>query len=506
MPRDVPAQPLLTKLAIGLSLCLALLLPGGTNATTWHVPDEFPTIQAGVDAAAAGDTVLIADGIYTGDGNRDIDFLGKAICVRSASGDPTACVVDCQASASANHRGFIFQSAESPEARLEGISIVNGWVENWDDPWPEGLGGGILVIGAAAPTLRSLVLEDNTAMSGGGLFVGEDSAPTLSDCAFNGNEAWWGSGGGLSSISSSLAVTDCRFTENTGYQAGGAVAQASTESLFERCEFYGNTVQYGGGLDCFAGTDCELIDCTFAENAADYGGGLAIWFDSSCTLRNCTLVANSAAQGGGIYVESSAAVLLYSIIVFSNAGSAIKCVEEESILANCCNLFGNADGDWVDCVANSATIPGNISADPLFCGEANPDQPYTLTAGSPCGPDHYPCSLMGAWPVGCGATGAGPELPHDAVFELGPAVPNPFNPCTTIAFALREPAIVRMGIYDLSGRLVQLPIRDEHRTAGNHQVEWRGRDERGRTVPSGTYVVRLQAAGNEQTRKVALIR
>ena len=64
-------------------------------ATTIHIPADQPTIQAGIDASVDGDTVLVADGTYTGYGNRNIDFLGKAIVVISENG-PESCIIDCE--------------------------------------------------------------------------------------------------------------------------------------------------------------------------------------------------------------------------------------------------------------------------------------------------------------------------------------------------------------------------------------------------------------------------
>ena len=98
-----------------LVLILLAIWPAGTaGAATIHVPADQPTIQAGIDPAVDGDTVLVANGLYSGEGNRDIDFLGKAITVRSANG-ANYCIIDCGAvSEDARYRGFFFRSGEGP--------------------------------------------------------------------------------------------------------------------------------------------------------------------------------------------------------------------------------------------------------------------------------------------------------------------------------------------------------------------------------------------------------
>jgi len=58
-------------------------------------PADFNNIQAAIDDSNDGDTIIVADGTYTGGGNREISFRGKAITVRSENG-PENCIIDCQ--------------------------------------------------------------------------------------------------------------------------------------------------------------------------------------------------------------------------------------------------------------------------------------------------------------------------------------------------------------------------------------------------------------------------
>ena len=80
-----------------------LALAGLASAVTIHVPGDSATIQAGINGTMDSDTVLVADGTYTGDGNRDNDFGGRNIVVMSENG-PEVTIIDCE-----GHRGFNFQ-------------------------------------------------------------------------------------------------------------------------------------------------------------------------------------------------------------------------------------------------------------------------------------------------------------------------------------------------------------------------------------------------------------
>jgi hypothetical protein len=74
-------------------------------------------------------------------------------------------------------------------------------------------------------------------------------------------------------------------------------------------------------------------------------------------------------------------------------------------MLGCCDIFGNAGGDWIDCIADQLGQGGNISEDPLFCDPEVGD--FTLRGDSPCAPFSPPnpeCDRIGAWPIGCGPT------------------------------------------------------------------------------------------------------
>jgi len=89
---------------------------------------------------------------------------------------------------------------------------------------------------------------------------------------------------------------------------------------------------------------------------------------------------------------------------------------------------------------------------------------------------------------------------------LGVAAPNPFNPQTTIAFDLPSGMAVSLRVYDVSGRLVDVLVDGEIAQPGRNEVVWRGRDELGRQLPSGTYFYRLEAGGYVETKMMTLLK
>jgi len=412
---------------------------------------DYATIQQAIFAAAPGDTVMLSDGVYTGDGNRDLNCLGKAVVVASASGDPGTCIVDCQGSEADRHRGFLVQGSGVSGPVLVGVTVRGGRAYQ----------GAAVYLRNGGMTLERCIFRDNIAVGTsrmGGALYGDNATLVVRDCVFDGNEAE--RGGAIGAIgTSALAIDDCLFTANRVLSRGSGVY-----------------VQDDGTVNA--------TGCTFVANR---------------DLANLGVI---TVQGHGV------AQITRTIVVFTAPGRSVYCAGYGTAEVACSDFYGNMDGDWTGCIDDQIGIDGNFAADPLFCPETATDERYALEAASPCAPAAQPeCGLIGARPVGCDqSTGApGPDGARVRA-SLHPAVPNPFNPQTRLVFDLTAAGPVRLAVHDLRGRLVRVLV-NERLPAGHHEVVWDGRTTAGRVAASGTYVVRLVTGdGTADHRRVTLVR
>jgi hypothetical protein len=292
-----------------------------------HVPSQYATIQAAIDAAVDGDTVIVAPGTYTGDGNRDIDLLGKAVTVRSVEpNDPEivgSTVIDCNGTEVRPHCGFWFKSGEGNDSIVAGFTIINGFGPHILDGLYWYTSGGAILAEGSSPTIQNCLIENNQAKRGGGLcFYGGN--PIVSNCTVRGNKTVHVppvdrcEGGGIHLKNATVTIRNCMVVSNSADCYAG----------------------WGGGVSCNRGT--ALIDhCTIADNSSRTPYGGVCDFQGSVTMTNSIVWGN---RPGGMGPRSYR--VSYSAYPGGYPGR------------------------------------GNIGADPLFADPGRGD--YHLAAASPC--------------------------------------------------------------------------------------------------------------------------
>ena len=246
---------LLSAVALGLLFC------AGASADIINVPDDYTTIQAGIDAALDGDTVLVAAGTYMGEGNRDINFCGKAITVRSEHG-AESCIIDCEGSEEGWHRGFYFHSGEDPKSILDGFTIKNGYCRK---------GGGIYC-DESSPTIKNNTISDNSAgWLGGGIFC-EYSSSIIENNTISNNSAE--GGGGIFCRSSSPTIENNTISDNSSVASGGGICcYNSSSSTIGNNTISNNTAgRQGGGIYCYYRVSFVVIDSIVWGNTALISG------------------------------------------------------------------------------------------------------------------------------------------------------------------------------------------------------------------------------------------
>jgi hypothetical protein len=367
----------------------------------------FDTIQEAMDFAISSESIIVRPGTYSGVGNRDIDFNGKSVKIRSQNG-PATCIIDCQRAA----QGFTFHSGESAEALLDGLTITNGFAV---------MGGAVSCEKGSSPTITNCTFSNNSAAaSGGGMYI-DQSSPTVTRCTFRGNSARWG-GGMSNNIGSNPSVTDCSFAGNTASDWGGGMENfVLCAPTITGCTFSANTTQGdGGGIYDLMG-DTTLESCTFTDNSATKGGGVAA-SGSYPILTGCTFSANKATQrGGGLYDDGSDSQVDHCLFVANTSqrwGGGMYCSGSSPVLTNCtiadnravtsggamqnsssstptltnCIVWGNtvvqidpADSIAVTYSNVESRLPlpgiGNINLDPLFADRTNGDYHLKSRAG-----------------------------------------------------------------------------------------------------------------------------
>jgi len=359
MKRSVPV------VVFGLSVALGLGVPAVLPAAQILVPDPgsgIHTVQDGIDAAEDGDEVVVAAGTYVG----LVNFSGKAITVRSASG-PEATILE----SNEGNQVVSFTSGEGNQSLLRGFTIQKGGAL-----W----GSGIRISGAS-PVIEQNIIQHNTyPFTGGGIYVTGGSPVIRHNTIRNNGVTGFGAGGitlGGGGIflsgSGSAEVTNNFILDNTqgcgpGFCVGG----------------------YGGGLYVSGGSH-RIVGNVISGNRTgpmwrQFGAGIYITATDGAVVASNTIHGNrhiptgetTEIGGAGVYVDpSNVNLLLVNNIVQENIGQGVLCGDGAGVDIRTNAYFGNPDGDIVDCPAGT----GDLFADAGMVDPAAGD--FRLTATSP---------------------------------------------------------------------------------------------------------------------------
>lgn len=416
---------------------LATPVPGAVL----RVPSEHPTINAALDAAAPGDSVLVAPGVYDEYETRllsdgiwysSIAFLRSGVAIVSEAGpSSTVLRMDSTVAAPCILRAF----GESGDILVSGFTITGA-------------------VGSVS-----------------GVQFGYGGRLTLRDCEFRELGSAAAPGNGIGSVRVDLTVLGCRFEQIHSNWGGGAIAQTSGTLLVEdssfldcrsgaiqvvydsgfphatgltirRSFFADNVKTNGAGGAVIAGGYSNVLieDCCFERNRANGGGGAVAGGGPSSpqvTVRRCVFLDNVTGAAGGAIATSAMSAIIEdntvigsitehpqvfgaSAIALTFSGTrvlrrnvVVGSIGDEAVYALPDNLTEGCNVFWNNASGNTQGFtpsPTDLEADPLFCDPGGAD--FRVSAGSPClpGNGHPSCTEpIGALDEGCGTIAVTPE-------------------------------------------------------------------------------------------------
>ena len=336
-------------------------------------------------------------------------------------------------------------AASTGTARVTGFTITGGSADR---------GGGVQIEGGSPEIAHNLILANVALLRGSGINVQGDATPWIHH-----NVVW-----------ESTDLDLDHFGDPHGIQCGIESAGLIEHNLVGRTDSNGLFVQ-------------ESAAPTIRHNIF-YENGIEGW------------------RGRGICNFGAAGTVIAHNLFHGNVISAL-------VMRDASGTIVNVSAVQADALFADDGLYGNLDGDPLFTDVAALD--FTLQPTSPAIDAGDPT-------VGLDPDGSAPDLgpfPRLNTVAAPPArsagvritgnVPNPFNPATEIRFVLERPASVVVEVVDPRGRRVR-HLHAGRLDAGARQVRWDGRDDAGRAVASGLYLVRVGVDGVSATHGMMLVR
>jgi predicted outer membrane repeat protein len=337
--------PYLAVAALAHTACATTII------VDWAGSGDHETIQAGVDAASYGDTVLVMSGTYTGPGNTDIVIGDVGITVIAYEGD-RGVTIDCGGSG----RGLYLEDIFGTALLFRGLTITNGSADE----------GGAVYCYHANAAFEDCVFSNSTAtVAGGGVRCDYYCDVSFTECSFVGNSSGEDGGGLCITRGTSGSFTDCLFSGNSSVDQGGGLYLTS-DMAFSGCDFEGNSAQEGGGAFLYY-SNASFTSCSFAGNSVSHFGAGGQCEYGTPVFTGCTFESNVAGEGGvnstagGLHLHVAPAELKSCTFVGNSAKSAgaMKCESSHAFVDSCVfrdNIASFGSGGAVRLLRSSPVI------------------------------------------------------------------------------------------------------------------------------------------------------
>ncbi|MCK4311618.1 MAG: right-handed parallel beta-helix repeat-containing protein, partial [Candidatus Cloacimonetes bacterium] len=314
------------------------------SAIIINVPGDQQTIQAGINVAVDGDTVLVQPNTYV----ETINYSGKNITVASLFLTTQDTTYISQTIIDGNQSGSVvtFESGEDSTTVLCGFTITNGNANPY--------GGGICCYNSS-PSLVNVIITNNSADKGSGISC-TDSSPILENVTIDNNSAVIYGGGIYSTFYSNPSLVNVTIANNTTDNNGGGIyCGGNSSSSLDNVTIANNSAEIsGGGIYCGWNSNIDLSNSTVIDNSANYNGGAICIIGSSPEIKQSIIEGNSAFDGGGIYCYDNSNPVISNNRINNNSaivsGGGIYCYN-----GSVSNIINNEFG------YNEALVGGGIS-------------------------------------------------------------------------------------------------------------------------------------------------
>lgn len=290
-------------------------------ASVINIPDDYDTIQMGIVFAANGDTVLVADGTYSGDGNVNIDFYGKAI---------TLLAYGATISAGPAARAFNIHTQEDTTTVIDGFTISDSGAETAE-------GGAIRILENSAVKLKNCIFSTNNSVQNGGAIFIDSGFAFIENSTFNDNGSYTSEGGAIYAKDSKVIIHNSIFDHNYARSNGAAIFGSNLVLEIYSTDFNDNkfdSQSYNSGAIYFSNNTqfqsetTKIYDSNFSNNGSYWdGSGGAIEFSNlmaDLEIKRCTFIDNVARGSGGaiyIYAGSEDANVYIEDSIFDDNGN-----------------------------------------------------------------------------------------------------------------------------------------------------------------------------------------